>query len=213
MIANLVGRKKAEKAKLSQSYTLYDRCSICPLWVYIDLVCYDKVESLVIEGKATGDVLRALKSKIIIEFSELSGNKHTTTTTNSLRNIYLYQSQILGLKLALTLLLSGDIKDPTAYLKASGIKTDEKSFESLIGRIKGYIKGKEIKMAEELKRYASMTEGKENTITEQYFAEQLVSLSKHVGFALNRNITLSDYAAYLKDYQTYIDTINHGKFK
>lgn len=214
MTKKVAGLNQVEKGKSKQSYSLYDTCDKCPMWVYIDLVCNDNVKSLIIEGRAPDEMLIECKHNLITEFAELSGNTHAKQMSNIVRNIYLYKSQIQGLTIAINLLVNGEFEAPIEYLNKSGLKfkipETNKDIETIIKRVEGHIKDKIRRINNLMKDYDKLTEGS-TKVTPQFYTEQLATLSKHFGFRIDKNITLSEYAAYVKDLNEYIKHIEYGK--
>lgn len=219
MIKKHVGRKRGAKERSNRSYTLYDSCDKCPLWVYMDLVCDEKLESLVINGKAPEDVLKEARTNLIIEFSQLSGDTHTDVINNILRKIYLYKNEINIFRICASLIVSGEYESSLKQLAKMGIRSgipqNTEQANGLLKNIEGRIKGKDIYLQKEIKRYEELTKDQGENPKRQLYEEQIVVLSKHSGFKLDKNMTLAEYAAYLKDYKrtNEIKLAQHGNRK
>ena len=81
--------------------------------------------------------------------------------------------------------------------------------EKLAGRIDAKIRALKIKIREEKRRYEALLEGNgRESCTPGEFNDQLVALSKHAGFRLTPDISLAEYAGYLKDYK---NTLRYDK--
>lgn len=205
VIKNRVGRKLVKKGKSRKSYFIYNTCSKCPLSVYIDVVCNNNLHALVKRGNPPINVLEEAKYNLIVEFSSLTGDMHTESITNSLRNIHALKAEILGLTICIQLLLNEDYEALISGLKAYSIllkKTpDEKEKDQILKRVENKIRSKGILLKEEIARYEKLTSGSENEkITAQYFNEQIITLSKHIGIKITKDIMLDEYAACIKDY-------------
>lgn len=204
------GQKPENPEPSGSSYTLYDTCDKCPLSVYIDLVCNDNLRALVLTGNPPEDVIQEAKMGLLSEFHELSGDARSASVTNSLRLIYGYKAQILGLVLSAQLLPGPDKEQIAGHLRQNGIRIksipeDEAGLRSLVQRIESRIKNLQTRLKEEVKRYNAMqSRSAGQAPTPDLFNDQLVLLSKHVGFHLSKTITLAEYAGYLKDYKTSI---------
>ena len=215
MIGKNAGRKRAVRGFLKGSYTLYDTCDKCPLSAYIDVVCNTNNRALVINGNPSDDVLITARMNLIMEFSELSGNEYTDRYHNVIRQIYTYKSVINGLNMAMNLVALGRFDVSIDYLNKNGVickvpKTEKES-EILLKKIQGVIKGKLVKYMEVCKRYESINqESSSETVTPQYYTENLIMLSKHVGYKLDKSITLAEYAGYIKDYKQHIEILNRN---
>lgn len=204
-----------EKVLLKSSYRIYDKCEVCPLSVYIDAVCNENLQGLVIDGKPSEDVLLLAKSALTIEFSELSGNSEAAIVTNLLKQMYVYLSQIQGLKICLNLIQGDRFDDVVEYLNSHNIKvlkpTNEDEKTKLVKQIEGQIKGKSIQFDQIKKRYdkinVNASSGKPRA---EYYTELLITLSKYVGYHLKKEkLTLSEFALYLKDFTKHIETLNY----
>ena len=86
---------------------------------------------------------------------------------------------------------------------------DETGWRKLAGRIDAKIRALKIKSREEKRRYEALLEGNgRESCTPGEFNDQLVALSKHAGFRLTPDISLAEYAGYLKDYK---NTLRYDK--
>ena len=71
------------------------------------------------------------------------------------------------------------------------------------------IRALKIKIREEKRRYEALLEGNgRESCTPGEFNDQLVALSIHAGFRLTPDISLAEYAGYLKDYK---NTLRYDK--
>ncbi|MBB4036557.1 hypothetical protein GGR21_002463 [Dysgonomonas hofstadii] len=211
---DLIAGKKIRKGKQSESYTLYDTCNKCPLWVYVDLVCRDNLKALVIDGYPSDDILNKTKMSLIIEFSELSGNPHTAAMNIVLKNIHVYRIQINCLQMSHRLLLLGDSDTAINYLKSQGIIDVSYNRNKFLKRLEGIIKSKVINMNKDMKKYNKSASEKADKPTPQYYNDHLAILSSHFKFNIDMNITLAQYASYLKIFnQSISKNQNYGKYK
>lgn len=214
--AGLAGKRPDVRAGSGNFYSLYDTCDKCPLRAYIDLVCNDNPRALVIEGNPPAEVLEAVRIALVNEFAELSGNGHTSAVNLCVGRMNLYRARITGLSLCLFLIGCGRTEEVVPFLAGTGIRA-KASDKGLAGKIEAGIRSNRIRLKEELKRYrglVSKEEGGERP-TPGLFTDQLVSLSRHAGFRLTNEITLAEYAAYLKDMKQELESlkkINYGKY-
>lgn len=214
-IKSRVGLKMAVREKSKKLYRIYDKCDICPLSVYIDVVCNDNLKALVIKGHIPEKELNKVRTMLTIEFSELSGSSHITSTINIIRQIYLRNVQIDGLKIAAMLIQAGHYEQVIEYLKPLHIKlnnpNDDKEIDRVIKQVEGKIKGKIVSIRELQKRYDALTaitdSGKPK---EENYTEMLIALSKYVGFHLKKEeLTLSEFAFFLKSFNKEIERLNN----
>lgn len=215
MIGKNVGKKTEAKGFSKESYTLYDTCDKCPLSVYIDVVCNDNNKALIVSGNPREDALTATRMNLIMEFSELSGNEYTDRYHSVIRQIYSYKSVINGLNMAMNLVALGRFDVSIEYLNKNGVpckapNTDKES-EMLLKKVQGVIKGKLVKYMEVCKKYESINKESSSVApTPQYYTENLIMLSKHIGYKLDKSITLAEYAGYIKDYKQHIEILNRN---
>lgn len=200
------GKRTVARGKSESSYTILDTCDKCTLRVYIDIICHDNLRALVVSGNPSDEVLEEAKIKLVTEFRQLSGDSNSKYS-NSIKRMLAYKLQVVGLSSAIRMLASKDVR-AFEYLRANGIPCNVKSYDNttisrLITRIESKIRTLNIKIREEHGRLLNMPKG--TTPTEESFNDQLVILSKHAGFRLTRDITLAEYAGYLKNFKHSID--------
>lgn len=201
------GRTPDDRENCSNSYVIINRCSKCPLWVFIDLVCHYNLSALIVEGNPPESALNDAKMDLLSEFAELSGNKSNKQITDNYKSISLYRAKIVGLSICIDSLSFGELEKIKPFISMNGIRLKgNETYEMIQRKIESKIKFLDIKLREEMKRYeVSISNGTGKKISSDHFTEQLVQLSKHAGFRLTTDIMLSEYAAYLKDFQKEID--------
>lgn len=195
----LAAGKKNQKEKSGQSYTLYDTCNKCPLWVYVELICGNDLKALIIDGEAPEDILVNTKLSLMTEFAELSGNTQTISVNNIIKRIYMYRLQSDCLKICMNLIDTDMAEKAKPYLKTINVPVS-KDKTKIIGRLNGLLKAKEIQIKKEIKRYEDLTKGSDGVVDHSVYSDQLAILSIHFKMNLDMNISLSQYASYLKMY-------------
>lgn len=205
----VAGKKQANPEKQRKSYIIYNNCYECTLKVYIELVCNDNLDALIISGNPTREELEDARDRIFSEFSAISGASETRRTT-LLRESRLYRSQIVGLIAALHLISLGD-KD-VGILKEFGIRfkvpDNADELNELINKIFSKISERKIrynKSISELNRLNEKEAGKK--VNPMDFFNQLVSLSRWAGFRIGTEISLAEYSAYLKQMNEYAEQL------
>ncbi|MBF0651262.1 hypothetical protein IR083_20805 [Dysgonomonas sp. GY75] len=203
------GKKQEGKEKSSSQFTLYDTCNKCPLWVYIELVCNNNLNALIITGDAPESILKEVKCNILIEFSELSGGEHAGTVNNVLKSIYNYRSQIDCLYICIGLLETNRSDKAIAWLKSKGITVPDGDIEKLVAKVTGIIKSKMIYLNKETDKYKNLVSDTDRRkVDASFYNDQLVALSIHFKFNIDMNITLAQYASYLKIFSESINRNN-----
>lgn len=207
------GKKGAGPEPSGKLYTLYDTCDRCPLRVYVDVVCYDNLASLIVEGDAPPYALIRAKNALIEEFSILCKNAFTKASNEHMRKIYLYRSQLIALSLC-----SNFIDDDACvdYLRSIGIKISAPITADNADRarkiVNSRIKQMSIRLKSEIDAYNKLADGAPAAKpTRENFTEQLVIISRHVGFRLTNDITLAEYAAYINDFQNSLKNGRNNK--
>lgn len=213
MIEKIAGLRRGSRGN-SCKYSIIDTCERCPLSVYIDIVCEEKLDGLIISGNPPKELLEAAALKICSEFLVLSGGSDRTMELT--RRMHYYYSLILIYSISLNLISMGKHdKDVIDVLNKNGFSCsmpkDEQETAKLISRLKSAISEKKIRMNSEKKRLESLKTGGNTKPTREYYTSTLVMLSKHVGFRLTKDITLAEYAAYLKDYKEEIQRLKQLK--
>lgn len=208
MTGNLAGRKPDDQGKQGRSYLLYDSCDGCPLRVYIDMVCDDDLRALVVYGNPGDDVVEEARGRLLTEFSELSGDSRFGVMNSCLRRMHYYRSNILLLAVCQRLLFLGGKEKVVEYLREQGVGCDGLSREELLSKVSGLIGERKMRLRSEEKRYKKLTdEEKTEKPTRRYFTEQLVELSKYAGFRLTTEISLGEYAAYVRSMKEYVEQL------
>lgn len=203
----VAGKKTGSKEGLSQLYTLYDTCDICPLWVYISLVCDEDIKVLIKEGNPPEEALKTAKLNLLFEFNELISDGENKIQS-TIRKIYKYKSQLMVLEIALVLISEGRMEDVKGVLKALGIRNDEAT--KTVSQIKGKIGSISIHLQKELKEYEGLNRNEEKANRKDFDA-LLAKLTKFFGFRVMKDITLSEYAAYIKEYNLHTQNTTHGQ--
>lgn len=194
-----VGRKPEEKGKSEQSYSIYDSAYNCPLKVYISVVCDKDYRSMVKSGHVEHEVLEAAFCKIMDEYSDLSGSRN-----QQLQTYYNYRHQVVALEVCLKLLGLGEVDNVIESLNKIGLRcekpTDEEELKALADKIDFRLKDRVLRM----KKVSKEMEGlKKRDLTKKDFYEQLVAISQWAGFRLSDEITLAEYALYVKKAHEY----------
>lgn len=205
----VAGRKQVKKEESYKSYSIYDNCNVCPLWVYIDIVCHSKDESLIISGNVDKNILESVKQSLVLEFSELTGDSQTLGMRLRLEKIYQLKNEILGLSVCLELLQDDNYNDVISYCKSVKIPISNEitpeNYQNTYNKLESRLKSKNVQLKEELKQYEKLyNNDSKHKPNEQHFNEQLAVLSKHNGFRIDKNISLAEYAAYIKNFNDYV---------
>lgn len=213
-----VGLKEEESEK--QSNTFYSSAYTCPLTVFIDLVCDDNIQALVISGTPTNEELEEARISIINKYYEISNNEESSSIYNETRNYYKLRNQITGFEVCLKLVCLERYENCISFLCDNGLKCkapeDEKQKEKLIKKIDMLLKSKLIKLKE-----SSNKINKKGTKTEkptrEYFNKLIVTISasESIKMPLDKNkLTVAEFAGYINLFTTYqnqLKSLYHGR--
>lgn len=181
--------------------------------MYIKMVCDGDLSVLVVSGNPDNDTLEAARIKIASEFSMLSGSSDKLTV--AMRNVYFYHSLILTYAICGDLVSAGEAEEAARVLNEKGVRCSvprtEEERTKLLKRIKSAITEKKLRLKEEDRRMKSLQEKKGGNATREDFMGTLVALSRHAGFRISTEITLSEYAAYLKDYKRDVEQLKQSR--
>jgi hypothetical protein len=153
---------------------------ICPLSVYIDLVCDGRLEALIISGKPSEMQLAAAAEKLTVEFSELSSDNEMESMTAAAKTFYLNRSYLLCFDICYRLVNTGKYEKAVEYLNTHGLpcKVPQNDTEkaALLKATGKKIKSRMVKYKEAEKQYKIFA-GKSEKPTRKYFTRILVMLS------------------------------------
>lgn len=213
--------KKEDGLEKSSNASLYDTCDICPLSVYIDVVCDNRLERLIISGNPTCEELKEAKYKLIAEFSELCSGNEEKAFNEAVRSYYYLRTLIIGYESCISLIVEGKFDSAIEFLNNNGIKckvpADEKERLELIRSIETKIKGRILKFRQAERTFKALCSKKGEKPTRKYFNHLLVMLStcEMIKMQLDRNkLTLAEFAEYLNvfnDHQQYLKTLQIKK--
>lgn len=197
---------------------MYDSCFVCPLSVYMDVVCDDNLSALTIKGNPSNELLEDTKFKLISEFSEMSNQSETETQIERMRNLYLHEIRIRGYELSLTLIIEKRYPEAIGFLNRNGLKCKtpetEEEFERLIKAVRMKITNNTAKYREAKTAYDSYVKKGEKP-TRKYFNKLLVMLSvcEIIKFQLDpKKMTVAEFAEYLNLYNEYTNNLKSNQY-
>ena len=209
MTGNRVGKKRGNPAKSEELYSIYSSCYDCPLKVYIEIVCNNNLDALIISGNPPKTVLEDANNKIISGYAELSGSSISTRYNVLLKDIYSYRSQIVGLTLCLQILpITPDaaVGNLSKLGMRCSIPENNEDMDRLIRKIDSRIKDRSIRLKKAQKEFDSIQKSnKSKAITPNDFYDQLAIISRWAGFRISVDITLAEYAVYIKQMSEYVE--------
>lgn len=196
-----VGRKEENKVLSEPSYFIYDSAYNCPLKVYIAVVCDKDYRGMIKSGQVEQSILESTFLKIMDEYADLSGSKN-----QQLQTYYNYRNQVVALEICLNLLGLCEIDKVIESLNKIGLRcekpTNDDELKALAEKITFRIKDRTLRMNKVSKE---MEGTKKRELTKKDFYEQLVAISQWAGFRLSDEITLAEYALYVKKAHEYAE--------
>ncbi len=205
-----------------QSNTSYfNSIYTCPLSVYIDVTCDNKLESLVISGRPTTAQLEEARLKLMSEFYEASDNASAQMFSETSRNLFAKRNRIIGLEASLRLILAKRYEYSIIYLNKNGVKCSwpesDEDFKKLVSKINIEIKNSIIKLKIAQAKYDSLHSCNSEKPNRKYYNKLLIILSTCdiIKIQLNpKKMMVSEFAEYLNlynEYKNYLKMKRNGK--
>lgn len=214
------GSKAADPAKSKPSFTLKERCKQLIIGDYIELVCEDNFDVLIVEGKPDREALNEAKMTILTEFGELSGGSESEVAS-MYDKITQARAQIDAIGTALDVLArdfdGSCFDDACRILQTCGISTRtwrRKTVMSDVKRTAAILKSKEVRLKIDIERYnkmASKSEGKK--LTEVDIRVEMSVISSHLKYGIADDCNLATYAAHKKNYVASVKAMERAQEK
>lgn len=211
-------REAPPRPEHPSSTLLYDSVHTCPLSAYIDAVCDDRLESLIIEGKPSREELEEARFKLVTGFSEMSNQGEASAFCEVMGNYYYQRGLLLGYELSLKLIISGRYDAALEYLKGSGldlpIPETKEELEKLIKTIELKMKNRIVKYKEAKSAYKALSSRKGEKPTRRYYSKLLVILSTSEVIKIQlsaKKMTVAEFADYLNIYNEYQNQLKFRK--
>jgi len=197
---------------------LYDSAYNTPLSVYIDVVCDNKLESLIIAGLPTVEELEEAKLKICSEYAEIAGGGENKAFTEVASSYYSRLCGVIGLEMAMKLLLAGRYDAAIDFLNRGGIRCvkpeTRDEFDKLLFTVEMKYKNRLAKLKEAGSRYKSLSKTGEKP-TRKYYNRLLVILStcEIIKMQLNpKQMTVAEFAEYINIFNEYQNGLKIKKY-
>lgn len=190
----------ATKPKASPQSNLYQACNECPLDVFIDCLVDAKLERLVKTGKASQKELAEAWEKIWFEYCDITGNPEYRNMLTLIRDVAYLENKMLTIRLCLQKIIHAPDEKCIAILAKYGYRrkfdhSDTVKFYQDIQMVMNQSKTIEIEILQKRKEIEKQKEAKHGKITAGYFDQMLVTMSKFMGYRLDKKIlTVSEYA-------------------
>lgn len=194
----------APKPKTSPLSNLYQACNECPLDVFFDCLVDGKLERLVKFGKATQKELAEAWEKIWFEYCDLTGNPEYRNMLTLIRDVSYLENKMLTIRLCLQKIIHTPDEKCISILVKYGYRqkfdhSDPVKFYQDIQMVINQSKTIEIEILQKRKEIEKQKEVKHGKITAGYFDQMLLTMSKYMGYRLDRKIlTVSEYALIVK---------------
>lgn len=206
------GRSPASPDSCEKSYSIYRKCSECPVFIYRDATCNDNLKALIREGEPPEEELRHALEALTMEFAELSGNADLRSANKSVGRITACRCRITALSLAL---MTSDSEQAQALFRQYGwgkLPDDKRE-----ARAEAKIKELRTTIAAETSRMEKRaTRGSRRKTTEADFNHQIAIISKWTGFHLSDRMMLAELAGYIREFDNSIKSTiyerNHKKY-
>lgn len=191
---------------------LYNSCYDLPLSRFIKCICDEDYLALIIEGEATPEALSEVWAKIYQEYIDLMGNTsndYMLTLMMEVNRLYFRHESIVR---AVELLRSYRFDELVSMLKKEGFNlqfnpNDADAYGNDLKKVTTRAKSLLVEMEQKKSQLDLLKQTKgSGSVTREFFDKILVTLSKFMGFKINKDkTTVTEYIYTLKDY------INHCK--
>lgn len=210
------GKKEAGSGLSKHSYLLKNKCRHLTVGDYIEMVCYDNLQPLVLEGKPTSKVLNEAKMAILQEYAELAGAGESQAGM-AYKNIIELQANILAATTALQTFngyFDDDLKARACkVLSKCGISTGTWGLqvtETQIKRATAELKAKQTLLEREIERYSKLAvEADGKKATEADIRREIVIVGGDS--IIPDDCNLATYAVKVKTHRETIKAIERQK--
>lgn len=209
------GKRKAAPENSKKSFILKGKCRLLTIGEYIELICEDNLSILIVEGKPDAEALNEAKMDVISEFSELSGDEGSSAIVDSLRKIYKYRAEIMGMTIALKNIYAR-FEEAVAVLRRFGIRgdvsNDPESIGKFIKRVQAEMKSRSTRMQTEINSYNSLsTKNESKPLAAQNVFDEMSIISQFVKYGIDTGTNLALYASHRKNYKSYSNSLKNPK--
>lgn len=194
-IYNRITGKQAKEAD-----NLYRHCGNTPLDVFIDVLVNKNFRRLIRWGGATDKQLYKAWEQLFSEYAELSETPQYKKMIGLSKEIGQLQSKIMTVNICIQVLNNRYSDAAVSALKRLGYSVyfdlnDKQKYQKALISVRKKVKAAELTLMQRTGQYDEMIAGvKEGKLTEDYFTEMLVELSKFMGYRLNASeITVTEF--------------------
>lgn len=210
------GKKEAGSGMLKPSYALKDKCRQLTVGDYIEMVCYDNLQPLVLEGKPTTEALNEAKMAVLQEYAELVGAGESEAGM-VYKNIVELKGSILAATTALQTFdgyFDEDLRVRACkVLSKCGISTSTwgaQVTEANIKRAAAELKAKQIRLEREIERYNKLAvRSADKKATEGDIRREMVAVGGDS--IISDDCNLATYAVKVKTHREMIKAIERQK--
>ena len=193
------------------NYKLITNCSDLMLDKFVKILIDGEITQLIIEGEPPISELEKTWNEIYSEYNSLIKSKSFAYIFKLQKEIAILKCKILAVKAAIQSLVYCENNDAIEVLKECKFKYDKSNKGKSIDRINSLIKTDETRLVikeKELENYnKSLANNSTKSTSKSDFESSLITLSKHMGYAIRMNETsVNTYANLLNNYNIYIET-------
>jgi hypothetical protein len=191
------------------TYQLIERIEELRLDQFIDCICDQKLQVLILSGEPSAADLLECWSNLYAQYLDILDDSETLYIIQLQKEVGLLQHKILLAEAIIKVLRFMHVEQLVQDLKELGfpivnLKQGHSGYEHALKRIEGRLAPLRLKLQgkeEELTEY--YRDKQEGAISRQFFIRQLSRLSKYQGYPIRpRDTMVPEYVAILKDYLT-----------
>lgn len=190
-----------------------------PFNTFIECMCNNNLDELVIEGSYTYNELRGIYENIYLQFIEAINNEDVIHKFNLAREISMIENRVKLVSMVLDNIAKYGInKDITDGIKALGYMVFITPNESNIGRyiksVTGCVNADILELQEKVKQYNESSNTDTITVDRNYFEKVIVSIELAFKITIDiDSITTAKYCEYVNQYQIYIKNKQQKKIQ
>lgn len=210
--------KSAVIPRYKHENNLYIKCSQTPLDVFIDCLVNKNLNRLIKFGKANTRQLNEAWESLFSDYCEILGSPQYTRMVSLTKEIGMLQSKMLCITLCLKVLTVRYSYKCVQQLHKFGYNykfslTDPQGYWKDIETVQKKSKSSELALDRALNEYKALfTKSEGGAPTLAVFENNLIELSKYMGFRLNqKEITVSEYVAIIKRREREIESLKREK--
>lgn len=188
---------------------IYHSCRSTPLSVFIECLVFERYHVLIKYGFASKTKIVEAWETLLMEYYELSGDEVLKLLVDLSKNIGILQGKILSYKLSIYVLRYKDSPECAGILRRGGFDVSD------LDKVEKGLKSYEFELKSRIKEYENLLKSNDGKkVSEGYFDEMLVELSKFMGYRIDpENTTVLEFIKIRGRHKKEVDALNKKRGK